>query len=121
MGMPDVFEDTIVPFPRTASTRSSSARLIAGCSMTASTIQIDGREAGEISIESTHPYQGRGLGRKERIRFQATGPLQALFRHVSGEIQEQRRGSCVGKVRGDLRTHHPGAQNGCGSNWRQEH
>jgi hypothetical protein len=37
--MPDVFDVTIVPGRRTASTRSSSARLTSSCSTTASRIQ----------------------------------------------------------------------------------
>ena len=115
--MPDVFEVTIVPGRRTASTRSSSARLTSSCSTTASMIQ----STSAIFARSSKPavvISADRVGREERVRLERAGAVEALARELRREVEQQRRHAGVGEMRGDLRAHRAGAEDGGGADHR---
>ena len=109
--MPDVFELTIEPRRRAASTFSSSARLMSSCSTTASMIQSLSLTRGEL-VEAAGRDQLPRIGREERIRLQRARALEPVARGIGRDIEQQRRNAGVGEVRGDLRAHRAGAQDG---------
>src|SRR5438874_9726380 len=73
--MPDVFDDTMVPGRRTASTRSSRARFASSCSMTASTIQSTSLSFARsvskppVVMSATPSDVKNGSGLSARARF----------------------------------------------------
>ena len=76
IGMPDVFDVTIVPAPRTASTRSSSARLMSSRSTTASITQSRPPSRGQVGVEAAGRDERRRLRREERIRLERAGAVR---------------------------------------------
>ena len=104
-----VFEETIVPPVRTASTRSSSACLMSSCSTTHSMMKSTPASRGRslsrppmpISDDASGVKNGSGLS--ARARF---SPSRALSR----EVEQQRGHAGVRDVGGDLRAHGAGAK-----------
>ena len=109
-GMPEVFDVTMVPNRRTASTRSSSARLTSTCSTTASMIQSTPASRGRLLSEAAGLNQAGNGWHEERIWLELAGALQTLGRVVVGQVQQQRRHARVREVRGNLRSHGAGAK-----------
>ena len=59
-----------------------------------------------------------GVGREERVGLERGGALEAVARGLAREVQQQRRHAGVGEVRGNLRAHGAGAEDGRGqSGW----
>ena len=110
---PDVFELTIEPGRRTASTRSSSARFASACSMTASMIQSACARSGQIRVEAARPDALDGVsavknGSGFSFRARSRPSRAACARHV----EQTERGIRRWPVRGDLRAHRSGAEHG---------
>ena len=115
MGMPDVFELTIDPGRRAASTFSSSARFTSSRSTTASMIQSASRRRASPSSKPAVVISVQRVGSEERVRLERPRALQPLRGGFSSQIEQQRRNAGVGEMGGNLRAHHAGAKHGHGA------
>jgi len=69
----------------------------------------------EIAVEAAGGNQLPRIGGEERIRLQLARAIESLLGGVGGDVEEQRRDSCVCEMSGDLRAHGAGAEDGHGS------
>ncbi len=73
---------------------------------------VAGRDARQVVVEAAGANQRRPVGREERIRFERPRAREAVARRIRGDVEQQNGHTRIGKVRGDLRAHRPGAEHG---------
>ena len=109
IGIPDVFELTIEPGRRAASTFSSSAALdveLLDDRLDNPVAVLDARELVEAAGRDQFP----GIRREEGIRLERARALEPVPRGVGRDVEQQRGNAGVGEVRCNLRAHRPRAQ-----------
>ena len=91
IGMPEVFELTIDPGRRAASTRASSCCLMSSRSTIASMIQSTFASCGHALVEAGGGHEAMHVGRELRIGLEPPRLLEAVARQLRREIEQQRR------------------------------
>ena len=69
-------------------------------------------QTGQLRVEGAGRDQRGGVGCEEGVGLQRARPLQSVARSVGGHVEQERRHAGVGQVRGNLRTHGAGAEDG---------
>ena len=92
---PDVFELTMEPARRTASTRSRRERFASALLDDRFDDPVGLRDPFEIRIESPGPDAAGDVGREKRIGFERARALEPLARRLRGHIEQRDRVSGV--------------------------
>src|SRR6185503_4460991 len=69
---------------------------------------------GQVLVEAARGDERDGVRREEGIGLEPLGALEPLARGLARHVEQAHAQPSVGEMRGDLRTHHAGAQHGGG-------